>query len=205
MPVQARSRATLQRIVDRSIDLFLTRGYTNTSISDIAEASATSPGAIYSRFPDKNTILMTIVDAYYRERLSVFDEYFQRLRESGSVDHAEIVTSYVKLILGQFREDVAIVRLIETVRLENDAVAARTLGLNKKLANRLYEALRSSDIGRRRHLRYRTRYFHTLFRNATALAILHDGTVSGAQIAVNAGEFEAETIRMGIAYLAGAD
>lgn len=50
--------------LERAIDIFSTRGYHGTSISDLTDAMQLTPGSIYKAFKDKRGILLAAFDRY---------------------------------------------------------------------------------------------------------------------------------------------
>lgn len=205
LPVQARSRKSLRRIVDCAIDLFLTNGYANTTIDDIALASETSTGAIYARFRDKNAILVALISAYYRDRFKVFEDFFEISVVEKKYDSRAILKDYVKLLIGYFRSDESMICLIESVRQNNQRVAELTSRLNinvaERLNNALVRAMPKPDID----FKYRVIFFHATFRNAMAMTVLHQKSPLGAQLDIHSAEFESESIRFALSYFYPAD
>lgn len=62
-PRQQRSLATRQRIRDAARELFLSRGYTATTIPDIARAAGVAHQTVYFTYASKAGVLSAIVDA----------------------------------------------------------------------------------------------------------------------------------------------
>ena len=60
-PKQARSVALLQRVAAAARDLLTTRDYETVSVSDIASAAGVSVGALYTRFPSKEHLLVYLL------------------------------------------------------------------------------------------------------------------------------------------------
>lgn len=58
-PVQARSKETVERILDAAAQVFSERGYAATT-NHIAEAAGLSIGSLYQYFPDKDALLVTL-------------------------------------------------------------------------------------------------------------------------------------------------
>jgi AcrR family transcriptional regulator len=56
-----RSRNRRERILDAAFHAFATRGYRDTAVDDIAEASDTSKGGIYFHFPTKESIFRELM------------------------------------------------------------------------------------------------------------------------------------------------
>ena len=63
-PPAAGSRAerTERRIVDAAAELFVTRGYRGTTLSDVAKAAEVSDRTVYVRFESKADLLKRVVD-----------------------------------------------------------------------------------------------------------------------------------------------
>ncbi len=66
-PKQARSRATLERIVRATRELIETKRFDDISISEIVKRARSSVGAFYTRFPDKAALLDYLDELYARE------------------------------------------------------------------------------------------------------------------------------------------
>ncbi|MEG2286258.1 MAG: helix-turn-helix domain-containing protein, partial [Eubacterium sp.] len=57
---------TINRILDTSMDLFLKKGYDNTTIQDIVDALGDlSKGAIYHHFKSKEEIIEAVIPRLY--------------------------------------------------------------------------------------------------------------------------------------------
>lgn len=66
-PRQARSRATVERIVSSGRQVLLRDGYDAFSTNRVAEAAGISPGSLYQYFPNKHAIVAAIVERYADE------------------------------------------------------------------------------------------------------------------------------------------
>jgi AcrR family transcriptional regulator len=62
-----RLEATRRAIVEAASDLFGRRGYTATSVDEIAEAAGVAKGAIYHHFASKERLLETVLEAVTAE------------------------------------------------------------------------------------------------------------------------------------------
>lgn len=62
-PRQQRAQQTRQRICDAAKELFLTRGYTTTTITEIARAAGVAHQTVYFTFGSKAAVLSAILDA----------------------------------------------------------------------------------------------------------------------------------------------
>ena len=62
MPPQTRSAR--DKIVEAAMDLFWSKGYNSTSISDILSRTQLNSGSLYHAFPGKQDILIAVLEAY---------------------------------------------------------------------------------------------------------------------------------------------
>jgi len=62
--------STRDRILDAALSVFAERGYHRATVDDIVRASATSKGAVYHHFENKQAVFVALVDAF-TERLAV--------------------------------------------------------------------------------------------------------------------------------------
>ena len=68
-PKQARSEATLQRILEAAEGLIAKKGFAEISIPEIVQRAHSSVGGFYARFKDKNALLRALEERFFR-RLS---------------------------------------------------------------------------------------------------------------------------------------
>jgi TetR/AcrR family transcriptional regulator, transcriptional repressor for nem operon len=71
-----------QDVIDRAMELFWTRGYEATSVTDLTSALGVHPGTLYRTFGDKHALFLRAL-AHYRERL--VDDFAPTLLEGGPV------------------------------------------------------------------------------------------------------------------------
>jgi AcrR family transcriptional regulator len=57
-------KSTRDRIVEAATELFWTKGYGSTSISDILSRSQVNSGSLYHFFPGKQDVLLAVLDSY---------------------------------------------------------------------------------------------------------------------------------------------
>lgn len=62
MPRNKYPEETEKKIIDKAYELFLAKGYENTSVQDIIDATSLSKGAIYHHFDSKESILLRVYD-----------------------------------------------------------------------------------------------------------------------------------------------
>ena len=76
-PKQTRSQERVDRILNASAELFVTKGYSATTTNAIATRAKVSIGSLYQFFPDKAAILQALARHYgelLRQRLSMLSE-----------------------------------------------------------------------------------------------------------------------------------
>jgi AcrR family transcriptional regulator len=56
--------ATRERILDAALSVFARKGYHRALVDDIVRASATSKGAVYHHFPNKEAVFLALVDDF---------------------------------------------------------------------------------------------------------------------------------------------
>lgn len=69
-PRQARSIETRARILDAAKEVFAEHGYAAGTTNRIAEAASMSVGSLYQYFPNKDAILMELVNAHIAEGMT---------------------------------------------------------------------------------------------------------------------------------------
>ena len=67
---RAPGTTTRERILGAALEVFAGKGYHRASVDDIVRASATSKGAVYHHFPNKEAVFLALVDDF-AERLAL--------------------------------------------------------------------------------------------------------------------------------------
>ncbi|SHK36649.1 transcriptional regulator, TetR family [Anaerocolumna jejuensis DSM 15929] len=73
-PQQKRSVQRKEDILDVAMFLFSSKGFYNTTTNEIAKTAKISIGNLYFYFPDKDTILIELLERYNQHFLSVYDD-----------------------------------------------------------------------------------------------------------------------------------
>ena len=68
------ARDTRERIHDAGLTLFNERGYTGTTVRELADACGLTPGAIYNHYAAKEALLFAIVDRVHDEADAILSD-----------------------------------------------------------------------------------------------------------------------------------
>ena len=66
-PSQGRSRFTIRQIVEAAARVFEERGYAGATTNRIAERAGVSIGSLYQYFPNKESILVVLLEQHTQE------------------------------------------------------------------------------------------------------------------------------------------
>jgi AcrR family transcriptional regulator len=78
-PLQGRSRVTVDAIL-AAAQVFATHGYAAETTNRIAERAGISIGSLYEYFPNKDALLVAILEAYVREGEAILEKTTAELR-----------------------------------------------------------------------------------------------------------------------------
>jgi len=73
-PRQARSRATVEAILEATIRVLITRGYDGATTIAIAARAGVSVGSLYQYFPNKEALVAALVDRHVGELLACTEQ-----------------------------------------------------------------------------------------------------------------------------------
>jgi AcrR family transcriptional regulator len=78
-PSQARSRATVATLLEAAARVFASRGYAGATTNHIADAAGVSVGSLYEYYPNKDALLVALVDAHITEGQALLDAVAARV------------------------------------------------------------------------------------------------------------------------------
>lgn len=107
---------TRQKIKDAAFELFAEQGFTQTSVSSIAQQAGKSKGLIYHYFDSKEEILQAIFDDLTELGDQAMD-FPEGLEPKGELKYL------LETIFGYIRESSEVIRLMMALALQPDAVA----------------------------------------------------------------------------------
>jgi AcrR family transcriptional regulator len=108
-PKQARSEATLHRLLDAAEALIEETGSADVSIPEIVRRAGSSVGGFYARFRDKNELLRALEERFFREQRARL-ERLTRPEAWGRADVPEIVRGCMAELVAVFRQRRALIR-----------------------------------------------------------------------------------------------
>lgn len=109
-----KSDTTRTRILDAAADVFADKGFHDTRMDEIVEASHTSKGAVYHHFPSKNYIFFALIDKFTKlleDRLKAAIE-----KEEHGLQRVDTAIQICMQTFGQYRT-LAKIALVQAVGL----------------------------------------------------------------------------------------
>jgi AcrR family transcriptional regulator len=123
-PRQARSRATVQRIVDAGARVLEDAGYHGASTNRIAVEAGVSPGSLYQYFTDKDEIVAAIIERLIED---FAEGIAPALHHAVTIDDpATRVRTVIEAVLGVLESQAVLLRaLVDRVPAADQAEALR--------------------------------------------------------------------------------
>jgi AcrR family transcriptional regulator len=141
-PSQKRSRETVEAILEAAAQVFAERGFAAGTTNRIAERAGTSIGSLYEYFPNKESILVALVEHYMNEGIAHIDSLLDRsLEQSQSLE--QVLQSLVEAMLAFHRREPELHRVLFEEAPHPPQLHACLLQLEEKLAHQLEEILRA--------------------------------------------------------------
>jgi AcrR family transcriptional regulator len=110
-PIQARSRATLDRLTGSARKLLLTKRFDDISIREVVEEANASIGAFYSRFSDKRALLEFLDVQQTAAALTLWTAFFDRPRWR-SAPVREVIAAFVSAAVRAHRQNAGLLRAV---------------------------------------------------------------------------------------------
>jgi AcrR family transcriptional regulator len=85
LPLQARSKAMVDTILDATARVLVERGYAKTNTNVVAELAGISVGSLYRYYPNKNALITALQERHVAQMLSVFVEFTASMTPDGSL------------------------------------------------------------------------------------------------------------------------
>jgi AcrR family transcriptional regulator len=147
-PRQARSRRTLERILDAAERLLDEKGFDDLSVHEVAQRARSSVGAFYTRFEDKDGLLHALHERFSEEAFATADRALDPARWRGATI-AEILSSCIPFLVRITRERAGLIRAVLLRAAVDGAFAERAARLSRHVIGGLDRLLlaRRDEIG----------------------------------------------------------
>lgn len=112
-PRQARSRATVDAILEACARVLVEEGYDRASTNRVAKVAGVSVGSLYQYFPSKEALVLALFERHSSRMLALLAD---SLRELGDAPIPEAVRTYVRAMMAAHRVEPELHRaLVEQV------------------------------------------------------------------------------------------
>ena len=143
-PMQQRSRDTMLKILWAAKNLFVEKGYQETSMSEIGKVAGMSMGSIYHRFSDKKSIFYAILEMFRYSRYAKIDELAESRDWSQSVAE-DVLALHIEIMFSSTRQDFGFMRLIERERIVDSVVCQHLIEWNGHLVDVITDLMRPHE------------------------------------------------------------
>jgi AcrR family transcriptional regulator len=147
-PKQARSEATLYRILDAAEALIEQKGLADASVPEIVRRAGSSVGGFYARFRDKNELLRTLEERFFDQLSRRLDE-LSRPERWGRARVPAIVRPCVEELVATFRGRRALIGAFMARAARDPEFVEDGLRFRRKVSQRIVDLLmtRAAEIG----------------------------------------------------------
>lgn len=97
----------IENLEDAAIELVVEKGYSSSSVSDIARNAGISAGYLYSHYKSKEDLVLSI----YEKNINIFDEYIDYIIASSSTVN-EFARQFLSYMFGKANEFPHLVRFL---------------------------------------------------------------------------------------------
>ena len=95
-PKQARSRVTVESILEATAHILIDEGYDRASTNRIAKRAGVSVGSLYQYFPSKDAILVQIAERYMSEVMAILGKNLVLMGEEPEQAVREIIAALLQ-------------------------------------------------------------------------------------------------------------
>jgi len=133
---QNRVEENQRRIETAALALFTKQGFHGTNIREIAESAQVSTGAIYTYYPTKEALFVSLVQNYELRMKPLRDEMFNSLQMPFSKRDIRILASHIRSIVYD-NADYWLLMYIDVIEFKNQHFAQAFQGLVEKIRRRV--------------------------------------------------------------------
>ncbi len=141
-PLQARSRKTLEKLLDAAEELIRESGATGLTVSEVVRRAGSSVGAFYARFPDKDGLFATLQQRSCDEAVATAELALDPARWE-SVDLGAAITEIVRFLVNISRERRGLIVAFIGLAAADVAYADRRARVEVEIANRVLTFFRA--------------------------------------------------------------
>ena len=123
-PQQARSRATLARLLDAAEAVLAREGLEAATVPAIAERAGASVGAVYRRFPDKDALLRAVCERFL-ERIDAVNAMALEPELCGGIPAAALARRTVQGLVSGYRIKAGMLRALHLFAAQHPDPAFR--------------------------------------------------------------------------------
>ena len=203
-PRQARSRATLDRLLDAAEQLIAEKGFEDTSVAEVARLAKSSVGAFYARFADKNALIYAVYDRYLEQAMATSDASLDPARWEGA-SAPEILRAVVRFLVEIYRTQRGLIRAF-AVRNHCDSEFAARQG---RLSHYVNSQLSALLLARREEITHpdpvRAASFGLTLVFSTLEGTMLFGEMRSSDLVLSDDDLAAELTRAYLAYLGFSD
>lgn len=124
MPLQERSRRTVEVILDAAAQVFSEKGFSGGTTNHIAERAGVSIGSLYQYFPNKDSILVGLLERHTADG----QRHIEKLLNSVSVMNMkprQLVREFVETLISEQLIDARLHKVLLEATLRSPAVLQR--------------------------------------------------------------------------------
>jgi len=199
-PRQARSRETLDRILDAAETLVADKGFDDATIAEIVRRAGSSVGAFYARFHDKDGLLYALYERYLEQAVATADDALEPGRWRGA-DVRELLAAVVRFLVAIYREQGGLIRAFVLRNHTDPEFRARQERLSHYVADKLTTVL----LEQRDEIRHPDPERAVAFGLSMVFAAIESNVLFGETrsraLALSDDDFAAELTRAYLAYL----
>jgi len=144
--VKQTNAGTREKIINTAIALFSDKGYSKTSVRDIAKKVGIRPASLYSHFASKEEILHTLYDYFFENRSKVFPDVQELVKLVETMHPLEVLQKVEFRYSSDIQENmdrIAIIGFMEwkTDKKSEEFVKTALLDLTDELMRPLLERM----------------------------------------------------------------
>ena len=149
-PIQKRSRETVEAIFDAAAQILSEKGYAQTTTDRIAEKAGISIGSLYQYFPNKDSIMLGIIERHIQEMNAFVEEMISAIQSSGIITR-QMINNFAKLMIEHHDKEPELHRVLFEESPQPQSIKAAINKAEKRAANGLTEVFKKSSEGNKKN------------------------------------------------------